>query len=70
VRAILRLEVDPAAAVGNDVDGIAEIQRIQHGEFDAVIGRQPNNDQIGDAALAQPLVKRGFLPMTVVKKAL
>ena len=36
--AILRLNIHPAATVGNHVDGIAQIEGVEHGKLDAVGG--------------------------------
>ncbi len=67
--AVLRLKVHPAAAVGNDVDRVAERQSIQHGELNAVISGEAENGQLHDPLTTQPAVQFGFLPVTVVKKS-
>ena len=36
--AILWLNIHPAAAVGNHVDGVAQIEGVKHGKLDAVVG--------------------------------
>jgi MFS family permease len=41
--AILRLNIHPAAAVGNHVDGIAQIEGVKHGKLDAVVGGEPQH---------------------------
>jgi hypothetical protein len=43
MRAILRIDVHPTAAVGNDVDTITQFQRIQYGKFHAIIGGEPHD---------------------------
>lgn len=68
--AVLRLQVNAATAVDDDIDHIAQRQGIQHGEFDAVIGGEAEHGQFHDALAAQPAVQFSFLPVTVVKKAL
>lgn len=68
--AVLRLKVHPAAAVGNDVDRVAERQSIQHGKLHAIISGEAENGQLHDPLTTQPAVQFGFLPVTVVKKAL
>lgn len=68
--AVLRLQVNAATAVDDDIDHIAQRQGIQHGEFDAVIGGEAEDGQFHDALAAQPAVQFSFLPVTVVKKAL
>ena len=68
--AVLRLKVHPAAAVGNNVDRVAERQSIQHGKLHAIISGEAENGQLHDPLTTQPAVQFGFLPVTVVKKAL
>lgn len=66
--AVLRLQVDAATAVGDHVDGVAQIQRIKHGKLNAVIRREAENIQLRHAVRAQPAIQFGFLPVTVVEK--
>lgn len=68
--AVLRLKIHPAAAVGDDVDRVAQRQGIQHGELNAVIGGEAENGQLHDPLTTKPAVQFSFLPVTVVKKAL
>jgi hypothetical protein len=64
------MNVHPAAAVGDDADGIAQLERVQHGKLHAVIRRQAQHDQLRDFVLTQPRVQRRFLAMPVIKNAL
>ncbi len=68
--AVLRLQIYAATAVGDDVDRVAQRQGIQHGKFDAVVGGEAENGQLHNALRPQPAIQLGFLPVTVVKKAL
>ena len=64
----MRLNIHPATAVGDDIHGIAQLERIQHGELHAVIRRQAQHNQLGDLMVAQPRVQRRLLTMTVIKE--
>ncbi len=62
------MNIDATTTVGDDADGVAQIERIQHGKFDAIIGSQTHDDELGNAMFQQPCIQCGCLTTTIIKK--
>ena len=65
---VLRIQIHAAATLFHHLNVIPQLQRIQNAIFHAVVRRQAQHHQMGNAALTQPAVKLGFTAMTIVKK--
>ncbi len=62
------MNIDATAAVGNNADGITKIERIQNGEFNAIVASQTHDNKLSNTVFEQPGVQRGCLTTTVIKK--
>lgn len=66
---VARPQVHAAAGVRDHRDGKAESAGVERGEFHAVIGRQPGDENVRDAPLTQVIAEPGGASMTVVEEA-
>lgn len=66
---IARVEIDAAAGVSGKGDMKAFVEGIEGGEFDAVVGGETADGDVGHSALAKPIGHACTVAATVVVKA-
>lgn len=68
-RDVIGLEFHTTTGVFDNVSFEAKLQGVERGEFDAIVGGEAANENLGNIALAEVVTETGRLTMTVVEKA-